>query len=214
MLSKPPDHYTMPVLNDNRHWFQSFLCRLLTSVPDEMGFRVQGGYPDGSFHDFVTKAIVIGRPDHSNDPAMSFVFGDDQTVVVRVINLDISRISPHSEGVLYHLPDEESKSMRSIPEVFPIEYDDDTRGPSFIDDMIEEMDETYGRDGEFIDESEIGEEYQALQDKADFLEISEPDDGIDMYGDDVGNFFALTGADIKRCVICEQREDNFWFSKF
>jgi len=104
--------------------------------------------------------------------------------------------------------------MRSIPEVFPIEYDDDIRGPAFIDEILEEMDETYGRDGEFIDESEIGERYQVLQDKADFLDISEPDNGIDMYGNDVGKFFILKGADIKKCVNCEQREGNFWFSKF
>ena len=184
------------MLEDRRENFLKWLKMILRHVPEEMGFRI---FTDHSGETPITKAICIGRNNHSNDPYMSFMFDDEAGfMTIRYAEVSGNRITWEKRDVLNMNDsgfdrDTEILLDRYIQDSFPVMHEMLYGGlnPVFVDDFVDSMEST------FIDDDDSMDEYE---DFLDDWKTTPKDDGIDDEGNDIGEFFRLSALELKKVI--------------
>lgn len=199
IMQKPKESGVM--LEDRRENFLKWLKMILRHVPDETGFRI---FTDHSGETPITKAIVMGRDNHSNDPYMSFMFDDDAgSMTIRYAEVNGNRITWGTLDVLKMNDsgldrDTEILLDRCIKGTFPVmsEMSYGRLNPVFVDDFVDRMEST------FIDDDGSMDEYE---DFLDDWKTTPMDDGIDDDGNDIGEFFRLSALELRKVIEKDTR---------
>lgn len=194
IMQKP--HESGVMLEDRRENFMKWLKMILRHVPDETGFRI---FTDHSGETPITKAICIGRNNHSNDPYMSFMFDDEAGfMTIRYAEVSGNRITWEKRDVLNINDsgfdrDTEILLDRYIQDSFPVMHEMSYGGlnPVFVDDFVDSMEST------FIDDDDSMDEYE---DFLDDWKTTPKDNGIDDEGNDIGEFFRLSALELKKVI--------------
>lgn len=199
IIQKPNKSGVM--LEDRRENFLKWLKMILRHVPEEMGFRI---FTDHSGETPITKAICIGRDNHSNDPYMSFMFDDDaDSMTVRYAEINKNRIMWETRAVLKMNDsgfDRNTEILldRYIQDTFPVMSDTpyEKLNPIFVDDFVDSMEST------FIDDDGSMDEYE---DFLDDWKTTPKDDGIDNEGNNIGEFFRLSALELQKVIEKDTR---------
>ena len=197
----------LPFMEGERKWVREFVGFILSRVPDGMGFRFCVEYPNGSFDRSRIRSIVMGRRNHSNDRAMSFVI-DKGKVEVRIIDPEDPA---HTKWTLLDsltwvgsVRSSKERVAEDIGKVFPVDRWRDGDGSMrwvFTDDEYQNLWEDYenGLLAPGDPQWEVFEDVTRYSgnNHNGVLWESECDDGVDRNGNDIKGFFNMTAKGIR-----------------